>query len=183
MPTESEQKYIDDYVNLLVEITHAGELDLGKLKIVVDASSGAIGEVLKKLFEKININAFPVNFDTNPALLEPFPHSPVADSFRDLRGQVQVLGADMGAAFDERGERLVLIDNMAQVIPSKYTLQLLLQATDDAHDPGVSSDGFGRYYFKELGEAPQPIFALLKIITTLSLVPAALSHIVKELQK
>ncbi len=174
---------MDDYVNLLLETTRAGEIDLGKLKIVVDASGGPVAEVLKNVFSKININAFPVNFDTDSELTEPFPDTPGPKSFRDARARIHELGADMAAIFDGAGERLVLIDNMGQVIPPEYILELLLQASDDAHDPGISGDAQGRFYFKELGEKPQPIFAFLKIAASFSFSRAPLSGIIKELRK
>ncbi len=183
MPTESEQKEMEDYVNLLLETTQAGKVDLGKLKIVVDASSGPVAEVLKNVFSKISINAFPVNFDTDPALTEPFPDISGPDDFKDARAQVRALGADMGVVFDEVGERLALIDNMAQVVPSEYTLELLLQASDHAHDLGISGDAQGHYYFKEMGEKPQPILAFLKIVTSFSFAQAPLSEIIKQLRK
>ncbi len=165
---DMDQHQIDDYINLLLETTHAGELDLGKVKIVVDASRGPIAEVLKRIFLKINVNAFPVNFEGDPRLVEVFPDIPGPESFHDLRAKLLELGADMGFAFDPNGERVAVMDNLGRVIPAEYTLQLLLQVTDTAHDPHIAGDGHGRFYFKELGEAPMAILAMLRIITSFS---------------
>lgn len=183
MPTEFEHKETEDYLNLLLETTRADEVDLGKLKIVVDASNGPVANVLNKLFSKININAFPVNFDGDPALTELFPDVFGPESFPDLRHKVIELRADLGVAFDPEGERLGLVDDTARVVLPEYILQLLYQATDAAHDPGISGDSTGRFYFKEMGEQPQPILAMLRIITSLSKAYVPISKIVKHIKK
>ncbi len=126
--TVQEKEFVDDYVNLILEETQAAFVDLGKLKIVVDTSNGMTGLVLKNVFKKININAFPIFFDIDGTFPNHSPDTSREESLKDLKEKVIEMGADLGVAFDGDGDRLAMVDDKGQVIWPDHILGLLYQA-------------------------------------------------------
>lgn len=110
-----EQEYIDNIVK---------DIKINKkLNIVIDCGNGVAGNIASKLFESLGIKVnklfclvdgnFP-NHDPNPSKLE---------NLKDIREEVIKKNADMGLAFDGDADRVVLIDNKANVIwPDKMMI-------------------------------------------------------------
>src|SRR5258708_4522255 len=123
-----QREFVDDYVNFLLEETQAASVDLGKLKIIVDTSNGMAGLVLKNLFKKINVNAFPLFFYIYGTFPNHSPDPTPSESLRELQAKVLELGADLGVAFDGDGDRLALVDETGQIVRPDHILGILHQA-------------------------------------------------------
>jgi phosphomannomutase len=123
LPSEKKVQFIDDYVNFIIDLTKADQFDLGKFKLIVDASEGPISLVLENLFHKLSVNVFPVHFETEHLLKTPKDQ----DYLHTVRSQLVTLGADMGAVFDQTGTQLMVLDNLGQVVPADVVLGMLFE--------------------------------------------------------
>ncbi len=96
------------------------------LKIVIDASSGAVGPVVKELISKIdalNADFLCVEPDGNFPYHDP---NPMKDSAIDmLKSRVKEFGADIGAIFDADGDRVMFVDEKGNRIGSDIVTALI----------------------------------------------------------
>ncbi len=109
--------------------------NLRPLKVVIDASNGALGPVWKRLAA-----ALPIDFDF--IYCEPdgtFPNHGndivQPDNQADLRARVIETGADLGLIFDPDGDRCLAVDDQGESVPGDF-LTALLAVTRLRHAPG-----------------------------------------------
>ncbi len=96
------------------------------IKLVIDASNGAIGEVVMKLFKNIKeVELFPicVEPDGNFPNHDPNPMKP--EAIKMLCEEVRRVGADLGAIFDADGDRVMFVDENANRIGSDIITALI----------------------------------------------------------
>lgn len=104
-----------------------------KWKVVIDTTNGAQTEIIRQLFEQLNMPYQTVNdFDIQS------PHFVPCDTefpsmFTDLIRKVLLTKSDFGMAFDVDGDRVVFVDNLGRFIPGDYACSLL------AREPEVKS--------------------------------------------
>ena len=110
---------------------------LRPLKVVVDASNGALGPVWKRLAPSL-----PADFDI--LYCEPdgsFPNHGndivQPDNQAGLRARVIETGADLGLIFDPDGDRCLAVDDQGQSVPGDF-LTALLAVTRLRHSPGAT---------------------------------------------
>ncbi len=120
--------FCDDYVNFLLEVSGADGEDLGRMRIVVDASNGMTPVVLKNLFKKININVLELFFDIDGRFPNHQPDVSRPENIQQLQAKVIASGAHLGFAFDGDGDRLAVVDETGQIIWPDITLGLLYNA-------------------------------------------------------
>ncbi|HVZ11180.1 MAG TPA: phosphomannomutase/phosphoglucomutase [Candidatus Paceibacterota bacterium] len=120
--------FCDDYVNFLLEVSGAAGEDLGRMRIVVDASNGMTPVVLKNLFKKINVNVLEMFFEINGRFPNHQPDVSRPENIQQLQAKVVASGAHMGFAFDGDGDRLAVVDETGRIIWPDITLGLLYNA-------------------------------------------------------
>lgn len=97
-------------------------MDLSGLKIVIDCAHGATYHIAPPLFEElgasiITIGTEPDGFNINDKV--------GATSPENLRGEVIKADADLGIAFDGDGDRLIMVDEKAELVDGDEILYIM----------------------------------------------------------
>ena len=114
--------------------TLSPDIDLKGLKIVVDCANGATYKVAPKVFrellaEVVAISVEPNGFNINEGC--------GATSTDLLRKTVLEEKADLGIALDGDGDRLIMVDEMGNVLDGDTLLYIIAKYTKRAPDEGV----------------------------------------------
>ncbi len=87
-----------------------------KMKIVVDASNGMAGRWFPILFGDIDeLEIHPLNFEHNGEFVHD-PNPLIEANLAQLRDKVRRMKADFGICFDGDADRLILVDERAEII-------------------------------------------------------------------
>ncbi len=103
-------------------------LDMGgkKIKVVVDASNGMAGTMVPKIFAGIDgLEIVELYFDNSKGEFVHEPNPLVAENLLDLQSKVRETGADLGICFDGDADRLVVVDELGNVIGCDHLTALL----------------------------------------------------------
>ncbi len=104
-------------------------LDFGhrKRKVVIDCGNGATTIIARRIFSKVNID-FEILFEENDGH---FPnHHPdpiVEENLASLKKEVLKVKADCGIAFDGDGDRIGIIDELGNVVPTDHFMILIIR--------------------------------------------------------
>lgn len=104
------------------------------LKVVIDGLSGSAGYVAKKLLQQIKgCDVIALRCEANGHFPDHAPDPSLAIHLRGLQRQVLEHQADLGIALDGDGDRVVLVDEYAQIITADRTLALLAEICLSTH--------------------------------------------------
>jgi phosphomannomutase len=96
-----------------------------KMKVVVDASNGMAGKYWPLIFGDIaEIQMTPLNFEHNGDFVHD-PNPLVESNLKQLRDTVKRQRADLGICMDGDADRMVLVDEAGQIIPSDLLTAML----------------------------------------------------------
>jgi len=95
------------------------------LKVAVDAGNGMAGKMLPPILDKLPVDVTPLYFDLDGAFPNHDPDPLRPENLRDLRRVVREEKCDFGAAFDGDGDRVVIVDERGEVVPSDFLTALL----------------------------------------------------------
>jgi len=97
------------------------------LKIVVDASNGATGEIAPRLLEALGCEVVPMNCRIDGHFPGHPPDTSNEDNLADLADKVVEVRADFGVAFDGDGDRLAVVTSSGRIVRSDVLLMLYAQ--------------------------------------------------------
>jgi phosphomannomutase/phosphoglucomutase len=97
------------------------------LKIVVDASNGATGDIAPKLLEELGCEVERLNCKVDGQFPGHPPDTSNEDNLADLANKVVEINADFGVAFDGDGDRLAVVTPTGQIVRSDVLLMLYAQ--------------------------------------------------------
>ncbi len=115
----TKKDYVEDYVNYL-----SNKFDLN-LSVALDIGNGAFGEIPRRVFENVGCSVeaiFERPDGTFPNHIAD-PHK--IETLGTLRKVVSERGLDVGFAFDGDGDRLGVVDEKGNVVPSDLVLMML----------------------------------------------------------
>lgn len=99
-----------------------------KMKVVVDASNGMAGRWFPILFGDVEeIEIHPLNFEHNGEFVHD-PNPLIEANLAQLRDKVRRSGADFGVCFDGDADRLMLVDERAQIVRCDILTALLAES-------------------------------------------------------
>jgi phosphomannomutase/phosphoglucomutase len=106
------------------------------MKVVIDASNGATGDIAPELFEELGCEVVPLYCDVNGAFPNHPPDTSNEDNLADLCRAVQEHEADFGVAFDGDGDRLAVVTGSGRIV---RTDKLLMIYAEDvvSRNPGA----------------------------------------------
>ncbi|MFG0328847.1 MAG: phosphomannomutase/phosphoglucomutase [Phycisphaerales bacterium] len=103
-------------------------LNLGdrSFKVVVDASNGMAGTMMRKVFKgEKNLKLTELNFDNTTGEFVHDPNPLVAANLVELREKVRRTKADLGVCFDGDADRCIFVDENAEIIGCDHLTALL----------------------------------------------------------
>lgn len=117
----------EDYANIIVsKFDFKKKLFERRKKVVVDCGNGTTVKVVNNIFGKLNLDVkyiTPKNDPEYPAdkLLDPSK----SDNLKILQDKVVSFKADIGMAFDSDGDRVAIVDNNGNIVPSDYCIAII----------------------------------------------------------
>ena len=97
-----------------------------KLRVVVDAGSGAASEVTPGMFQQLGADVIPLH--CNPSGFFPRGIEPTEKNLQELCEKVQETGADLGIAHDGDADRMMAVDDRGRFVPGDKLLAVFARA-------------------------------------------------------
>lgn len=115
---------VDDYVRFVTSSVRIEK----PLKVIVDVGNGTCGEVVSKIFQKINYKAKILFAEPDERFPNHVPNPLMEDSLKTLQEEVIRENADIGVAFDCDGDRVGFVDDKGRIIRGDIALILFAKA-------------------------------------------------------
>lgn len=96
-----------------------------RLKVVVDCGNGTSSIVAKEIFSKLNLDVSYICDSSDPEFPNHHPDPAEAENMVMLQQEVIKNGADIGMAFDGDSDRVGLVDNRGNIVPSDYYMAIV----------------------------------------------------------
>jgi phosphomannomutase / phosphoglucomutase len=87
-----------------------------RIKVVLDAGNGTAGPVVRRLLERLNVEATELFFDMDGRFPNHHPDPTVPKNLTHLQDAVRAQKADLGIAFDGDSDRIGAVDENGEVI-------------------------------------------------------------------
>ncbi|WP_157209841.1 phosphomannomutase/phosphoglucomutase [Marinimicrobium agarilyticum] len=97
---------------------------VGSVSLVIDAGNAVPGIVAPRLFEELGCDVTPLYCDLDGEFPNHDPDPTQPANLQDLIAKVQEVGADLGAAFDGDGDRLIIVTPQGRIIWPDQLLML-----------------------------------------------------------
>lgn len=117
--TDIAEAYLEKLWNLVPPESING------LKVAVDAGNGMSGVILPKIFERLNVEVHPLYWKPDGTFPNHEANPLKTETLKDLQKKIADFGADVGIAFDGDSDRLGIVDEKGQVLPSDVLIALL----------------------------------------------------------
>ncbi len=118
--TEEEYNIRPDYLELYRTNLHFGPR---RIKVVIDPGNGTTAIIAEELYKMFPIDVITINGESDGHFPNHHPDPCVEANLEQLKEKVAEVGADVGLGFDGDGDRLGVISNTYQFIPTdKYMI-------------------------------------------------------------
>ncbi|MBI5045913.1 MAG: phosphomannomutase/phosphoglucomutase [Candidatus Niyogibacteria bacterium] len=111
------------YIDFLASFSHDGVNSA--FRVVADASNGAGGELLKMLFDKLEVSYWPLYFDPDGRFPNHSPNPLEPEATQRVQELVIHKGADFGFVLDADGDRIVFLDERGRTVRGDLVTALL----------------------------------------------------------
>lgn len=98
----------------------------GKLKVVLDCCNGAASQLAPALFKLSGYEVVPLYCEFDGSFPNHDPNPAAYENLAVLQSKVVETGADLGAAFDGDGDRVVFVDDMGRVVNSERSFVIFI---------------------------------------------------------
>ena len=105
-----------------------------KLKVVVDCGNGTGSIIVKKVFERFNLDCDFIYCDSDGNFPNHHPDPSIEKNLEDLKKRVVELNYDLGVSFDGDADRLGFVDNNGKYYSADYYLALMSAYMKDKLD-------------------------------------------------
>ena len=105
-----------DAVSAQFDLPRMGKEPGRPLKVVLDAGNGTAGPVMRRVLQRLNVDAVELFFDMDGRFPNHHPDPTVPANLRHLQDAVKRNRADLGLAFDGDSDRIGAVDENGEVI-------------------------------------------------------------------
>lgn len=99
----------------------------GKLKIVLDCCDGAASILVPSVMERLGYEVIRLYCGSDGRFPNRNPNPADYSCLADICGKVKESGADLGAAYDGDGDRVVFVDNKGRYLSSEKSFSIFIQ--------------------------------------------------------
>ena len=99
----------------------------GRLKIVLDCCDGAASKIVPDIMEKMGYEVIPLYCGSDGNFPNRNPNPAEYECLADVCKKVLETGADLGAAYDGDGDRVVFIDNRGRYLTSEKSFAIFIR--------------------------------------------------------
>ncbi len=96
-----------------------------KLKVVVDCGNGTSSIIVRDIFSKLNLDVTYICADSDPEFPNHHPDPAEAENMIMLQEEVKRIGANIGMAFDGDSDRVGVVDELGNIVPSDYYMAIM----------------------------------------------------------
>lgn len=121
-------KVLDIRDEYLREIKKSVDLGSRKVKVVFDCGNGTGSIIVKDILDMFDIEYELLYCDSNPLFPNHHPDPSVAKNMVDLGKKVKELGYDLGIGIDGDADRVGLVDENGNVIPSDMIMLIVYRS-------------------------------------------------------
>jgi phosphomannomutase len=112
-----------DFINHIFSLVDVSGVK--KMKVVVDASNGVIGDIIEKMSGRLPMEVIPLNFTADGNFPAHGPNPRVAGAADQIKEVILREKADFGLLFDGDADRIFLVDEQGKLVEGEATLLLL----------------------------------------------------------
>ena len=98
-----------------------------KIKVVIDCGNGTTSIIAKKVHEMFNIDVIMMYDESDGTFPNHHPDPCVEENLKDLKARVIKEGADLGLSYDGDGDRIGVIDDKGNYIPTDIYMILMIR--------------------------------------------------------
>ncbi len=110
-----------DYINYILKFSSA----IKPFKVVIDASNGVMGTVIRKIEGKLPVKIIPLNFEPDGNFPNHSPNPLEEGASDQIAQKIKQEKADFGFMFDADADRIFLVDENGQMVSADIVLLLL----------------------------------------------------------
>ena len=100
-------------------------------KIVIDTANAVCGSYLMDLYSDLTLDIVPLFFEVDSQFPNHAPNPLLEENLVDIKQKVLESGAELGAALDGDGDRIIFVDEKGETVPGDFATALLSQALHD----------------------------------------------------
>lgn len=116
--------YVDKYLNAVLENTEKNFISSRAPKVVIDCANGSAVQFLPEILSRLGCDAILFGCQPTNVSARKFPE-PTPESVSLVSNLVNAVGADMGIAMDNDGDKVIFIDEKGNVIRDQTALGIL----------------------------------------------------------
>ena len=122
----------DEYIDLMKNSLSFGSR---KVKVVIDLGNGTTSVIAKELYEMFPMDVTVLFGESDSSFPNHHPDPCVESNLDALKRKVIELNADIGIGFDGDGDRLGLVDEKGNYIPTDIYMAIMIRNMIDKVDP------------------------------------------------
>lgn len=107
-------KYQEEYIQMLITKAKITK----PLKVVIDTGNGTTSILVKEVFDNLNIEVTYLNAESDGSFPVHNPDPNEEQNLKELKAKVIGLKADVGLGFDGDGDRVGIVDEKGNMIPT-----------------------------------------------------------------
>lgn len=118
-----KKEVLKNYINFNLKGINLNKLK--PLKIVIDTANGVVGILVPQIFKKVNGRVFHLYSKLDGHFPNHSPDPLKKENLEVLSNTIKRKKADLGAAFDGDGDRIIFLDEKGKIIPGDLITALL----------------------------------------------------------
>lgn len=123
--TVTEYDIKEDYFKLMHDCLDFGDR---KVKVVIDCGNGTTSIIAKELYEQFPIDLTVICGESDGHFPNHHPDPCVENNLSMLKQKVKEVGADVGIGFDGDGDRLGIVDEKGNYIPTDLYMIMMIRS-------------------------------------------------------
>ena len=118
----------NDITSKYLEYLKSGiKLGNHRIKVVVDCGNGTTSIIARKAHEQFNVDLVMMYDESDGTFPNHHPDPCVEENLKDLKERVIKEGADLGISYDGDGDRVGIVDNKGNYIPTDVYMILIIR--------------------------------------------------------